>query len=67
MVWPVSALFATLPVLWLYWRYGRLGTEKAVKAARERDEDAPNKRLTPVPVMVAKGALHCGSGGPPAM
>ena len=28
----------------------------------QRDEDPPNKKLTPFPIMVANGALHCGSG-----
>jgi len=28
----------------------------------DRDEEMPSKKLTPFPVMVANGALHCGSG-----
>ena len=46
VVWPATASFGTLGVLWLYFRYGR--------AAAGRD--------TPFAVSVATGALHCGSG-----
>lgn len=28
----------------------------------QKNEEMPNKRLTPFPAMVAKGATHCGSG-----
>ena len=62
VVWPVTALFGTLAVLLCYWRYGRLSTHERMMAARERDAVPPAKRETPFPVMVAKGALHCGSG-----
>jgi hypothetical protein len=62
VVWPVTALFGTGWVAWQYFAYGRLATHEKAHAARERDEEPPNKRLTPFPVMVANGALHCGSG-----
>jgi len=62
VVWPVSALFGTVVVVWAYFRYGRLGTMEAHHRAMERDEKPPNMTQTPFPVMVGKGALHCGSG-----
>ena len=45
LVWPVTALFGTVWVLWQYFTYGRAGAREA-----------------PYPIMVANGALHCGSG-----
>lgn len=62
VVWPVSALFGTLAVVWAYFRYGRLATMDAHHHAKERGEKPPNMTGTPFPVMVGKGALHCGSG-----
>jgi hypothetical protein len=62
IVWPVAALFGTLAVVWAYFRYGRLATMEAHHHAKERGEKPPNMTQTPFPVMVGKGALHCGSG-----
>lgn len=62
VVWPVSALFGTLAVVLAYYRYGRLATMEAHHHAKERGEKPPNMTGTPFPVMVGKGALHCGSG-----
>lgn len=62
LVWPVAALFGTVAVVWMYFKYGRLAAHRRVMRSQERGEEPPNKRLTPFPVMVAKGALHCGSG-----
>lgn len=62
VVWPVTALFGTVWILWQYFTYGRLATHAKAQRAMQRREDPPNKRLTPFPVMVANGALHCGSG-----
>jgi hypothetical protein len=62
LVWPLTALFGTVWVVWQYFAYGRLATHERMQAAMQRDEEPPNKRLTPFPVMVANGALHCGSG-----
>jgi Domain of unknown function (DUF4396) len=42
-------------------RHGRLATHRKTKAAKQAGE-APHKALIPFPIMVAKGALHCGSG-----
>ncbi len=62
IVWPVTALFGSVWIVWQYFRYGRLATRRLAREAKQRGEDPPNKRLTPFPVMVANGALHCGSG-----
>lgn len=48
LVWPVTALFGTLWILWQYFTYGRTASHHAMQ--------------TPFPVAVANGALHCGSG-----
>jgi hypothetical protein len=47
VVWPITALFGTVWVLWQYFAYGRSATHRGE---------------TPFAVMVANGALHCGSG-----
>ena len=62
IVWPVSALFGTVATLWLYVRYGRLATRRAVSAAKQAGQRPPAAQETPFPVMVAKAAFHCGSG-----
>ncbi|MCX4195014.1 DUF4396 domain-containing protein [Methylobacterium organophilum] len=62
VVWPVTALFGTLAVVWAYFRYGRLATMEAHHHAEERGEKPPNMTDTPFPAMVGKGALHCGAG-----
>ena len=49
VVWPVTALFGTVWVLWQYFTYGR-----SAGAAAERQ--------APHAIKVANGALHCGSG-----
>ena len=62
VVWPLAALFGTVWIVWQYFTYGRLAEHERAKAAMDRDEEMPSKKLTPFPVMVANGALHCGSG-----
>jgi len=62
VVWPVTAIFGTLPLMVLYYRYGRLTSQEAHHRAKALDEKMPSMTDTPFPVMVAKGALHCGSG-----
>ena len=62
VVWPVTALFGTLWIVWQYFTYGRLAEDARAKAAMARHEEMPSKKLTPFPVMVGNGALHCGSG-----
>ncbi|MCB1474798.1 MAG: DUF4396 domain-containing protein [Rhodobiaceae bacterium] len=49
LVWPLCALFGSLPLVWFYRRHGR-----ATGGHTYGD--------TPMPIAVAKGALHCGSG-----
>jgi hypothetical protein len=53
VVWPVTALFGTGATAWMYFRYGRLATKEAADQEHEK---------VPFPIMVAKGASHCGSG-----
>ena len=62
IVWPITALFGTFWVTWQYFSYGRLATHELAQKAKERNEDPPNKRLTPFAVMTANGSLHCGCG-----
>lgn len=62
VVWPVTALFGTLAVVWAYFSYGRLASRQAMRRAKEQGQQMPSKTKTPYPVMVGKGALHCGSG-----
>jgi hypothetical protein len=62
VVWPVTALFGTVITLWGHFTYGRLATHERAHAAMERHEEMPSKQETPFPVMVGKGASHCGSG-----
>ena len=62
VVWPVTALFGTGWIIWQYFTFGRLASKKKVHAAVQRHADPPNKTQTPFPIMVANGALHCGSG-----
>ena len=53
LVWPLTALFGS--VLWTagYYVWGR-----AMPEGQDKDDDAK----PPFPVMVAKGASHCGAG-----
>jgi hypothetical protein len=62
VVWPTTALFGTVWVLWLYFAYGRLASGQKARAAGARDDVSPHKKMTPHAVMVATSALHCGSG-----
>ncbi len=62
LVWPTTALFGTVWVAWQYFAYGRLATHEATHAAKQRHGKPQGKRQTPFPIMVANGALHCGSG-----
>ena len=58
VVWPVTALFGTVWIVWQYFAYGRLASQEAMMGGR----DERHRRATPFPIMVANGALHCGSG-----
>ena len=54
IVWPVTCLFGTGITLWLYYRYGR--------QTGRRGDHRDHRSNLPFPVIVAKGALHCGAG-----
>jgi Domain of unknown function (DUF4396) len=62
VVWPVTALFGTVWILWQYFAYGRLATHEKAHAALARHEELPSKMLIPFPILVANATLHCGSG-----
>jgi hypothetical protein len=62
IVWPVTALFCGPFAIWGYYKYGRLATHDKAQAAMDRGEDPPHKQFMPFPVMVGKGATHCGAG-----
>lgn len=62
LVWPITALFGSVAIVRQYLAYGRLGSHQQAQAAMQRHEDPPSRRLTPFPMKVANGALHCGSG-----
>ncbi len=61
VVWPITALYAGPLALWGYFKAGRLSTHRAVREAKERNEDPPGKKK-PFWQMVALGASHCGAG-----
>lgn len=62
VVWPVTALFGTVWVVWQYYVYGRLAESSKAHAATERHEEMPSIARTPFAVAVANGARYCGSG-----
>jgi Domain of unknown function (DUF4396) len=62
VVWPVTALFGVAITLWGYFTYGRLAMHDAVDTAQANGGSPPSETETPFPVMVGKGAAHCGSG-----
>lgn len=62
VVWPVVALFGTIVAVYGYFAYGRLATRRLAQRAKAEGSGPLAKTGTPFPVMVAKGASHCGSG-----
>ncbi|AYD05230.1 DUF4396 domain-containing protein [Neorhizobium sp. NCHU2750] len=60
IVWPVTALFGTVPLLVFYLRAGR--SPGAETADGHHEHHHHMKTSTPRALAVAKGALHCGSG-----
>lgn len=62
VVWPVTALFGTVWIVWQYFTYGRPAEHARAHAAMQRGGEMPSKKLTPFPVITANGALHCGCG-----
>ncbi len=61
VVWPVTALFGTVFTTWGYFRYGRGSSREAMQRAKLAEQKMPSQSQ-PYPVVVAKGALHCGAG-----
>lgn len=60
VVWPVCTLFGGPLLLWFYLRHGRAphgGHDGHMDHEGHSDQDE-----TPMPIAVATGALHCGSG-----
>jgi len=57
VVWPVTALFGTIPLVLAYFAYGRLTSHDAIAEAKNRGEEMPGEIETPFPPMVGKG--HC--------
>lgn len=65
VVWPVTALFGSLLILWGYFAYGRNAGSGKASCPGERGGSHQHHHggdETPFRVKVAKGALHCGSG-----
>ncbi len=54
IVWPITALFGSLLVVWQYAAHGR--------AATHPHHPSPGQQQTPFYAKVANGTLHCGSG-----
>lgn len=61
VVWPVTALFGTVLALWAYFRYGRESSQEAMQRAKRQGKEKP-ATAQPFPVIVGKGATHCGAG-----
>lgn len=61
VVWPVTALFGTVLIVWGYFRYGRASSQEAMRRAKREGREKPAKSQ-PFAVIVAKGATHCGAG-----
>jgi hypothetical protein len=62
LVWPITALYATVLGLGFYLAYGRLAPKRRTQAAQGAHGMPQSERLAPFPIMAAKGTLHCGSG-----
>lgn len=61
LVWPITALWAGPIALWAYFKFGRLSTHRAMRAAMERAEEPPAKE-NPFSASVGLGTTHCGAG-----
>ena len=61
IVWPVTALYLGPIALIGYYKIGRLSTQQAFDAARERGVE-PASKEKPFWLSVALAATHCGSG-----
>ena len=61
VVWPVTALFGTVLTVWGYFRWGRVSSAEAMQRDKAQGRDMPAEQQ-PFPVIVGKGATHCGAG-----
>ena len=57
VVWPITALFGTIWIVWQYFTYGR----SPARAEAHAHSETKKKRL-PFPIAVANATLHCGAG-----
>ena len=62
LVWPISALFGTVFVLWLYIHHGRELLENSDQPGNKSAHADTGRASQPVSLIVAKGTLHCGAG-----
>lgn len=62
LVWPITALFGTIWILWQYFTYGRAASSSEARRAGRRQGVRSHKNMTPFPIAVGNGTLHCGSG-----
>lgn len=58
LVWPICGLFGGPPLVWFYARFARTSPEASGGDHRGHHGHGH----APMPVAVAKGSLHCGSG-----
>jgi hypothetical protein len=61
LVWPITAMWAGPIALWAYFKFGRLSTHQAMRAAMEHGEGSPAKKK-PFSISVGLGTTHCGAG-----
>lgn len=62
LVWPISALFGTVFVLWLYIRHGRALLKNSDQHREEHAHSDTRRVSQSFPLIVAQGTLHCGAG-----
>jgi hypothetical protein len=62
VVWPVTALFGTLPWLWAYFRYGRLAPRHRMHSGRKAGYKPYRSDKAPLFISVGKATSHCGAG-----
>ncbi len=61
VVWPVTALYASVLALAMYCRFGRPATKHEVIQATAPTGEPPNKKKA-APVIYSLAAMHCGAG-----
>ncbi len=61
LVWPITALWSGPFGLWAYFQFGRPSAKDAMMAAQARGLPPPAARQA-FPILVGKGATHCGAG-----